>query len=128
MDHIRPQVRGGDWHWWNLVPACATCNEFKGGRLLTELADIRPDLVLYALYADARVRVEWLRLTMPPDLLERFERAVGYSVGTPLIGPIQPCAFQRKKPPRPARWRHPRARYRSMRPAEQLAALRLVSW
>lgn len=92
VDHLRPRVRGGHWEVWNLVPACETCNTYKGGKLLTELANERPDLVLHALLTNPLVRLEWLRLTMPVDLRERFDRALGYSVGTPLV---DPCASLR---------------------------------
>ena len=98
-------VRGGRWQVWNLVPACLTCNQHKGGRLLTEWATERPDLVLHALLTNANVRLEWLRLTMPADLRERFDRALGYTVGTPLIGPLHALAYIPKPPPR-----RPRAR------------------
>lgn len=105
VDHLRPMVRGGRWQVGNLVPACERCNLYKGGRLLTELATERPDLVLHALLTNANVRLEWLRLTMPDDLRERFDRALGYSVGTPLIGPLHALAYIPKPPPR-----RPRAR------------------
>ena len=31
-DHIRPQSRGGPWHWMNLVTACQPCNRRKADR------------------------------------------------------------------------------------------------
>lgn len=112
---------------WNLVPACAVCNTFKGGRLLTELANERPDLVLHALLTNANARVEWLRLTMPGDLRKRFDRALGYSVGTPLIGPLRESAYRRSRPPRKPRARAMsavRATYDALGESRQLNLLR----
>ncbi|MEX3644024.1 HNH endonuclease [Mycolicibacterium porcinum] len=127
VDHLRPRVRGGHWEVWNLVPACETCNVFKGGRLLTELANERPDLVLHALLKNPLARLEWLRLTMPVDLCKRFDRALGYTVGTPLIGPLRLTAYQRSRPPRKPRvraWAAVRATYDALGEARQLDLLR----
>lgn len=127
MDHLRPRVRGGHWEVWNLIPACETCNTFKGGKLLTELANERPDLALHALLTNPLARLEWLRLTMPVDLRERFDRALGYSVGTPLIGPLRPTAYQRSRPPRKPRTRAMstvRAAYDALGERRQLDLLR----
>lgn len=127
VDHLRPRVRGGHWEVWNLVPACETCNTFKSGRLLTELANERPDLVLHALLTSPLARLEWLRLTMPDELRERFDRALGYSVGTPLIGPLRLTAYQRSRPPRKPRARAlsaVRATYDALGESRQLDLLR----
>lgn len=127
VDHLRPRVRGGRWQVWNLVPACERCNQHKGGRLLTELATERPDLVLHALLTNANARLEWLRLTMPDDLRERFDRALGYSVGTPLIGPLHYLAYIPKPPPRSPRTRAmtaARAAYDALGEQRQLDLLR----
>lgn len=98
VDHIRPKVRGGTGNIWNLAPACATCNHFKDGLLLTELAAARPDLVLHAVLVSGVVRAEWLRLTMPSDLRRCFRRVTGTATGTPLIRPAHVPAV----PPRRA--------------------------
>ncbi|CPX20647.1 restriction endonuclease [Mycobacteroides abscessus] len=84
-DHVRPVSRGGRNGISNLVPACETCNTYKGHLTLAELATFRPDLVLHALYVNARVRIEFVRLRMPLDQRGRFERALGLPKGTPLI-------------------------------------------
>ncbi|GLE54878.1 hypothetical protein NJBCHELONAE_01890 [Mycobacteroides chelonae] len=120
-------MRGGHWEVWNLVPACARCNTFKGGKLLTELANERPDLVLHALLTNPLARLEWLRLTMPVDLRERFDHTLGYSVGTPLIGPLRLTAYQRSRPPRKPRARAMstvRAAYDALGETRQLDLLR----
>ncbi len=31
-DHVRPQSRGGQDHWTNVVTACRRCNNYKAGR------------------------------------------------------------------------------------------------
>lgn len=127
VDHLRPRVRGGHWEVWNLVPACERCNTFKGGKLLTELVNERPDLALHALLTNANARVEWLRLTMPVDLRKRFDRALGYSVGTPLIGPLRLSAYRRSRPPRKPRVRAMsavRATYDALGEFRQLDLLR----
>jgi len=36
IDHVQPQVRGGDGSGGNVVTACATCNLRKGHRRLAE--------------------------------------------------------------------------------------------
>jgi 5-methylcytosine-specific restriction endonuclease McrA len=36
VDHVQPQVRGGDSSGGNVVTACATCNLRKGHRRLAE--------------------------------------------------------------------------------------------
>ena len=36
-DHVRPKSLGGDESWENLVCACVTCNNHKGGRNLEEV-------------------------------------------------------------------------------------------
>ncbi len=32
MEHIRPESRGGEWSWMNLVSACRRCNQRKGAK------------------------------------------------------------------------------------------------
>lgn len=36
VDHVQPQVRGGDHSGGNLVTACRACNTLKGHRRLSE--------------------------------------------------------------------------------------------
>ena len=36
IDHVRPQSRGGDHSWSNLVIACVKCNQIKGNSLPLE--------------------------------------------------------------------------------------------
>lgn len=85
VDHVRPLHRGGRDGISNLVPACETCNTYKGHLTLAELATFRPDLVLHALYVNARVRIEFVSLRMPIDQRERFARTLGQPKGTPII-------------------------------------------
>jgi HNH endonuclease len=59
VDHVRPLARGGWEHPCNLVPACATCNISKGGRLLTEW---RPARVEHGVVQSRKVAAEWNRL------------------------------------------------------------------
>lgn len=92
--------------------------------MLTELVVERPDLVLHALLTNVNARLEWLRLTMPSDLLERFDRALGYSVGTPLIGPLTHHAYAPTRAPKPVQWCAARAAYDSLGEARQLDLLR----
>lgn len=35
LDHVLPVSRGGGNQWWNLRPACRSCNSAKGDRLYT---------------------------------------------------------------------------------------------
>ncbi len=52
VDHVQPQVRGGDGSGGNVVTACATCNLRKGHRRLAEfLLDEPPALANFRLYA-----------------------------------------------------------------------------
>jgi 5-methylcytosine-specific restriction endonuclease McrA len=37
LDHVIPRSKGGQHSWDNVVIACATCNSFKGDRLLNEI-------------------------------------------------------------------------------------------
>ena len=32
VDHVNPVTKGGKWEWINLVTACRTCNQKKGGQ------------------------------------------------------------------------------------------------
>ena len=93
VDHLRPCVRGGTWTRGNLVPSCPRCNRFKAGRTLTELATLRPDLALHALWTSPLARMEWVRLTAPADLVQRFDRAVGYAPLPPIHGALLPGAY-----------------------------------
>lgn len=38
-DHIVPICKGGTHQFENLVPACASCNQLKGGMLLEEFKE-----------------------------------------------------------------------------------------
>ena len=52
VDHVQPQVRGGDGSGGNVVTACATCNLRKGDRRLSEfLLDEPPALANFLRYA-----------------------------------------------------------------------------
>ncbi len=54
IDHVQPQLRGGDGSGGNVVTACATCNLRKGHRRLAEFLLDEPDALLnfrqYALH------------------------------------------------------------------------------
>nr|WP_198539884.1 HNH endonuclease signature motif containing protein [Mycobacteroides franklinii] len=117
VDHLRPVFRGGTWTRGNLVPACRRCNAFKEARTLTELAQIRPDLALHALWASPLARMEWIRLTAPVELVVKFDRAVGYSPlppiqSVPLPGRLPP----RRLSPRPARLPSARRAFSTLSP------------
>lgn len=43
LDHVQPQVRGGDNSGGNVVTACATCNLRKGHRRLVEFLLDEPE-------------------------------------------------------------------------------------
>ena len=43
VDHVQPQVRGGDSSGGNVVTACATCNLRKGHRRLADFLLDEPD-------------------------------------------------------------------------------------
>ncbi len=43
IDHVQPQVRGGDNSGGNVVTACATCNLRKGHRRLAEFLLDEPE-------------------------------------------------------------------------------------
>jgi hypothetical protein len=43
IDHVQPQLRGGDSSGGNLVTACATCNLRKGHRRLSEFLLDEPE-------------------------------------------------------------------------------------
>lgn len=77
----------------NLVPCCPRCNRFKAGRTLTELAALRPDLALHALWTSPLARMEWVRLNAPADLVQRFDRAVGYAPLPPIQGALLRSAY-----------------------------------
>jgi 5-methylcytosine-specific restriction endonuclease McrA len=52
VDHVQPQVRGGDHSGGNVVTACATCNLRKGHRRLDEfLLDEPESLAHFRQYA-----------------------------------------------------------------------------
>ena len=36
IDHVKPQRRGGEWTWDNLVTCCFKCNNKKGDKLLED--------------------------------------------------------------------------------------------
>lgn len=42
VDHVQPQVRGGDRSGGNLVTACRACNTLKGHRRLTDFLRENP--------------------------------------------------------------------------------------
>lgn len=44
LDHVEPRMRGGDDSEGNLVTACRTCNELKGGMAAWSFLARRPDL------------------------------------------------------------------------------------
>lgn len=56
VDHITPLSRGGDEAAYNLVPACAPCNQRKHRRLLSEWD---PERVTYALARSSLVRAQY---------------------------------------------------------------------
>lgn len=41
IDHATPISRGGSDHWWNLFPACASCNTSKKARTMDEFVASR---------------------------------------------------------------------------------------
>ena len=52
VDHVQPQMRGGDGSGGNVVTACATCNLRKGHRRLAEfLLDEPASLANFRQYA-----------------------------------------------------------------------------
>jgi 5-methylcytosine-specific restriction endonuclease McrA len=67
LDHVQPRMRGGDDSEGNLVAACRSCNELKGGMAAWSFLARRPDLRLNFLAAaegcDAdKARPVWARL------------------------------------------------------------------
>jgi 5-methylcytosine-specific restriction endonuclease McrA len=60
VDHVEPQVRGGDQSSGNLVTACRGCNTLKGHRrvsqFLRENPTARENFLQYAVHLWARIR------------------------------------------------------------------------
>lgn len=54
VDHVQPQMRGGDGSWGNVVTACRACNTLKGARrlsqFLAETPSARRNFFEFALY------------------------------------------------------------------------------
>ncbi|WP_100482246.1 HNH endonuclease [Mycobacteroides abscessus] len=117
VDYLRPIFRGGTWTRGNLVPACRRCNLFKGSQTLTELALVRPDLALHALWTSPLARMEWVRLTAPVELVTRFDRAVGYAPLPPIQSVPLPSHYPRGRGAlRPARLPSARRAFTSLSP------------
>lgn len=59
VDHVQPQVRGGDHSGGNLVTACRACNTLKGhrrpGDFLRESAVARENFFTYAIHVWPRI-------------------------------------------------------------------------
>jgi 5-methylcytosine-specific restriction endonuclease McrA len=60
VDHVEPQVRGGDQSSGNLVTACRGCNTRKGHRRVSEFlrddASARENFLRYAAHLWPRIR------------------------------------------------------------------------
>ncbi len=54
VDHVQPQMRGGDGSWGNVVTACRGCNTAKGGEplalYLAQTPEARRNFFQYARY------------------------------------------------------------------------------
>lgn len=78
VDHVQPQMRGGDNSTGNVVTACAACNLRKGHRRLADFLLDEPDALVQFQQHARHVWPRHLRALSEALAAERRRRARGH--------------------------------------------------